>query len=255
MANSLEPTPDQPLAEDGVAAQMGFFDHLEELRNRLLRVIIALIIGLLIAGALTGPLLNYLIVPCDCELALLRPTDSVVVFFRVALMAAGIMIVPYATYELLMFILPGLTSKEQRTVLMAIPVTTGLFLLGVAFAWFVLVPTALPFLRNFQSDVFRAEWTASEYIAFLTALLFWMGVAFEMPVVMSLLGRLGLITPQTLITNWRLAVVLMTIAAAVITPTVDPFNMLLVIAPLMGLYVISIGMTAIAYRRHQASLA
>lgn len=243
------------LTETGDGAEMGFFDHLEELRSRLLRVILSLIVALLIATALTGPILKYLIVPCDCELALLRPTDSVVVYFRVALMTAGIIVVPYATYELLMFILPGLTGGERRMVLMALPATTGLFLLGVAFAWFVLVPTALPFLRNFQSDVFRAEWTASEYIAFLTALLFWMGVAFEMPIVMSVLGRLGILTPQTLIDNWRLAVVIMTVAAAVITPTVDPFNMLLVIAPLMVLYIISILLTAVAYRRHQAGLA
>jgi sec-independent protein translocase protein TatC len=156
---------------------------------------------------------------------------------------------PYITFQLFMFIAPGLTRKEKRYIYLALPATTGLFLIGVSFAWFIMVPTALGFLSDFQSDVFRAEWTAERYIAFLTSLLFWIGVAFEMPVVVFVLARLGIMGPRPLIHNWRLAVVLMTIVAALITPTVDPFNMLLVIAPLLVLYLISIGLATIAYPR------
>jgi sec-independent protein translocase protein TatC len=229
------------------SAVMGFFEHIEELRDRLLRVL-----ALIGSAFFVEPLLDYLIVPCDCTLVLLKPTDGVVMYFRVALMAAGIITIPFTTYQLMMFILPGLTQKERHIVLTALPVTTGLFLLGVAFAWFVLIPTAIPFLRNFMSSVFRAEWTAGEYIAFLTSLLFWMGIAFEMPVIFFVLARIGLIGPGALIQNWRLAVVIMTIIAAVITPTVDPFNMLLVIAPLLVLYILSIFLVAIAYKRRMA---
>jgi sec-independent protein translocase protein TatC len=245
MAHTLGPR----YTEDGSGAEMGFFDHLGELRSRLSKILVALVISLIGSSFFVERLLKYLIVPCNCELVLLRPTDGVVMYFRVALMLAGILIVPYITYHLFMFILPGLTAKERRMVLLAIPVTSILFLTGVAFAWFVLVPTAIPFLQSFMGDVFRPEWTAGEYIAFLTALMFWMGVAFEMPVVFSVLARLGLVSPGLLISNWRLAVVLMTVAAALITPTVDPFNMLLVVAPLLLLYLISIFLTALAYRR------
>jgi len=238
--NSKEPT------------AMSFFEHLEELRSRVFKVLLALLLALLGSSLFTEPLLQYLIVPCDCELVLLKPTDSVVMYFRVAMMSAGIIIIPYITYQLLMFILPGLTPKESRIVLTALPVTTALFLLGVAFAWFVLIPTAIPFLRNFMSSVFRAEWTANEYISFLTSLLFWMGVAFEMPVVFFVLARVGIVNPGMLIRNWRLAVVLMTIIAALITPTVDPFNMLLVVAPLLVLYALSIVLASIAYKRRLA---
>lgn len=231
------------------AGEMGFFEHLDELRWRLVRVLGVLIVMLIASTVVVEPLLQYLITPCDCELVLLKPTDSVVMYFRVALMTAAIVTVPYATYQLMMFILPGLMPNERRIVLRSLPVTTLLFLLGVAFAWFVLVPTAVPFLRNFMGSVFRAEWTASEYIAFLTALLFWMGISFEMPIVFFVLARIGLIGPALLVQNWRLAVVLITIAAALITPTVDPFNMLMVVAPLLVLYAFSIILTAIAYRR------
>jgi sec-independent protein translocase protein TatC len=173
----------------------------------------------------------------------------VVIYFRVALMAGAIAVMPYITFQLFMFIAPGLNRKEKRYIYRAIPATTGLFLTGVAFAWFIMVPAALAFLREFQSDIFRAEWNAEKYIPFLTTLLFWIGVAFEMPVVVYVLARLGILGPGPLIRNWRLAVVLCTVAAAVITPTVDPFNMLLVTAPLMILYLISIGLAAIAYPR------
>jgi sec-independent protein translocase protein TatC len=224
-------------------------DHLNELRIRLFRSLIALVIGVVLSVTFTSELLKYLIKPYGTELQVLGPTESVIIYFRVALLAGAIFAIPYITFQLFMFIAPGLTRKEKRWIYMALPATTGLFLIGVAFAWFIMVPAALNFLQDFQSDVFRAEWTAERYIAFLTSLLFWIGVAFELPVVVFVLARLGIVGPRPLARNWRLAVVLITIVAALITPTVDPFNMLLVTAPLLVLYVISIGLAMIAYPR------
>jgi sec-independent protein translocase protein TatC len=224
-------------------------EHLNELRMRLFRALMALFIGVLLSAFFTSRLLKYLIKPYGTELQVLGPTESVVIYFRVALLAGAILAVPYITYQLFMFIAPGLKRGEKRIIYTALPVTTGLFLLGVAFAWFIMVPAALGFLEDFESDIFRAGWTAERYIAFLTSILFWIGVAFEMPVVVYVLARLGVIGPGALIRNWRLAVVLITVVAALITPTVDPFNMLLVTAPLLALYVISIGMATVAYPR------
>jgi sec-independent protein translocase protein TatC len=166
-------------------------------------------------------------------------------------MSAGIISIPFITYQLLMFIMPGLTDKEKRWVLMSIPFATGFFLLGVAFAWFVMLPTAFEFLYGFQDDVFSNEWTAQRYFAVLTSLLFWIGVAFEMPVILFLLAKVGLIGPRQLIQSWRFAVVAIAIIAAVITPTADPFNMLLVMAPLLVLYAISIVLVTFAARSRQ----
>ena len=231
---------------------MTFWDHLEELRARLIKVLIALVVAMALASLAVEPLLKYLIQPCDCNPKLLSPTDGVIMYFRVLLMTGAIMIIPYITYQVWMFVLPALEPKETRMIYMALPVTTLLFLLGVSFAWFVMIPTAIPFLQNFMGDVFDAEWTANEYIAFLTSLLFWMGVAFEMPIVFFVLARMGFVSHRDLIQNWRFAIVGMTIIAAVITPTVDPFNMLIVVAPLMVLYILSILLTAIAYRQRTA---
>ncbi len=239
----------QALAGDADDRPLTLLDHLNELRIRLFRSLAALAIGVLLAAVFTDELLEYLIQPYGTELQVLGPTESVVIYFRVALLAGAIFAMPYITLQLFLFVAPGLTRKEKRTIYLALPATTGLFLVGVAFAWFIMVPAALHFLQDFQSDVFRAEWTAERYIAFLTSVLFWIGVAFELPVVVFVLARLGLLGPRPLIRNWRLAVVLITIVAALITPTVDPFNMLLVIAPLLVLYLLSIGLAAIAYPR------
>jgi len=224
-------------------------EHLNELRTRLFRAIIALVIGVLLSAVFTDSLLKYLIKPYGTELQVLGPTESVVIYFRVALLAGAIFAMPYVTLQLFLFIAPGLTRREKRWIYLALPATTGLFLTGVAFAWFIMVPAALGFLQDFENDVFRAEWTADRYIAFLTSLLFWIGVAFELPVVVFVLARLGILGPGPLIRNWRLAVVVITVVAALITPTVDPFNMLLVIAPLLVLYLISIGLAVMAFPR------
>ena len=99
-----------------------------------------------------------------------------------------------------------------------------------------------------KTDLFRADWTADRYLGFVTALLFWMGVAFETPLIFFVLSILGFVTPRPLIKNWRIAIVGAAIAAAVITPTVDPVNMMLVMGPLMGLYILSIFLVTIGKR-------
>jgi sec-independent protein translocase protein TatC len=147
-----------------------------------------------------------------------------------------------------MFIIPGLTRKEKRILLSAIPAITLLFVIGVLFAWFILVPPALSFLSTFQEPLIKTEWVADEYLGFVTALLFWMGVAFETPLVFFVLALMGIVGAGALLKNWRVAIVGAAIAAAFITPTVDPVNMMLVMGPLMALYALSILLVVIGRR-------
>ena len=260
--------------EDGHGARMGFFEHLDELRKRVVRAAIALVLGTVIGIALATPALEYLQVPycqvvalneaaaageevdlenvdisqADCQLVILGPTGSVVAYFRVAIMLGAIFAIPMITYQLLMFVIPGLTHKEKRIIVMSLPAITLLFLVGVAFSWFVLMPPALGFLEGFQQNLFRSEWTADLYLSFVTSLIFWMGVAFETPLIFFVLGLLGFIDTMALIRNWRIAIIGAAIAAAFITPTIDPVNMFLVMGPLMALYLLSIGLVFIARR-------
>lgn len=233
---------------DGHGARMGLFEHLEELRYRVVRAGLALIIGTGIGLVISTNVLEFLVKPyCDlveslenCRLVSLGPTGSVVAYFRVSLTVGGIIAIPVITYQLMMFVLPALTRKEKRMVFLSLPAITALFLVGVSFAWFILMPPALGFLEGFQPTLFKPEWTADLYLSFVTALVFWMGVAFETPLVFFVLALLGFVEAGTLIRNWRVAVVGASVAAALITPTIDPVNMFLVMGPLLALYAISI---------------
>jgi sec-independent protein translocase protein TatC len=228
--------------------RMSFFEHLIELRQRLLWAFISLIVGTLIGFFFTEAILLYLVAPYSERLVVLGPTGSVVTYFRVALMLGGIIGFPMILYQILLFVLPGLHRKEKRILMLSLPPVMVLFLIGVAFAWFILVPPAIGFLAGFQTEIFRPEWTADQYIGFITALLFWMGVAFEMPLVMFVLALLGFVGAGMLLRQWRIAVVLSAVAAAIITPTVDPVNMILVMGPLLVLYAISIVLVIIGRR-------
>jgi sec-independent protein translocase protein TatC len=244
------PVPADPeeVIDDG-QLRMSILEHLGELRNRAFKAALALGVGFLIALAFTGPILEFLKQPYgDTRFIALGPTDSVVAYFRVALMTGGILAIPVITYQVLMFILPGLTTREKRYILSSLPAVFLLFMLGVVFTWAVLIPPAIGFFVNFLPGVFEPQWTADRYLGFVTALIFWMGVAFETPLVFFVLSVLGIITSKALIKNWRIAIVGSAVAAAIITPTVDPVNMGLVIVPLLALYVLSIVLVSIGSR-------
>jgi sec-independent protein translocase protein TatC len=147
---------------------------------------------------------------------------------------------PVLVYQFLMFLLPGLEDNERRYVFWGVPSATLLFLIGVGFAWFIMIPTAIGFLSTWQTDVFSQDWQSQKYIPFVTSLVFWIGLSFETPLIIFILAKLGLVTPQFLLKQWRFAVVIIAILAAMITPTVDPFNMALVMLPLIVLYGLSI---------------
>ncbi len=223
-----------------LAGQMTLLGHLEELRDRLVRAGIAVLIGTVIASVFTPKILELLIAPYGQKLQVLGPTEGIAVYFRVAITAGLILAMPALVYEVLMFILPGLADKERSYVYWGVPAATMLFLIGIAFAWFILLPAAIGFLSSWQTDVFIQEWQSKQYIPFITSLVFWIGVSFETPLIIFIMAKLNLVTPQFLMKQWRFAVVIIAIAAAMITPTVDPFNMALVMLPLFALYGISI---------------
>lgn len=250
-----EPKPEIKQEQEEQELRMGFFEHLDELRSRLVKIFLALGAGTMLGSFIAADVLRYLLRPYDDinpesaeQLVVLGPTGAVVTYFKVALMLGGIVAIPVITYQVLMFILPGLKRKEKRYLFMSLPAITLLFFVGVAFSWFVLIPSAIEFLEGFQSDIFRPEWTAENYISFVTALVFWMGVSFETPLVFFVLSILGFVGAGTLIRNWRFAIVGAAIAAALITPTVDPVNMFLVMGPLLALYVLSIFLVMIGRR-------
>jgi sec-independent protein translocase protein TatC len=235
-------------AAERLAGQMTLLGHLEELRDRLVKAGVAVLAGTIIAAAFTTQILQLLIAPYGHKLQVLGPTEGISIYFRVALTAGLILAMPVLVYQLFMFILPGLEEREKNYVFWGVPSATVLFLIGAAFAWFIMLPAAIGFLSNWQTDVFLQEWQSQKYIPFVTSIIFWIGVSFETPLIIFIMSRLGLVTPQFLIKQWRFAVVIISIAAAMITPTVDPFNMALVMLPLLVLYGFSILLSYLAYK-------
>ncbi len=226
---------------------MSLWEHVNELRKRLFVALIAFIVACVATFNLAATFINILASPVGGmeKLVSIEVTENLGVFMRVSLLSGFILSLPILLYELLAFILPGLTASEKRWVYIFIPFATIMFVGGVAFTYFVMLPTAIPFLVG---NVLPVQTTPrlSNYIGFVTTLMFWVGVSFEMPIVVFLLAKLHFVSASMLVKGWRFAIVIIALAAAVITPTTDPVNMLLLMLPLLAIYVISIGMAAIA---------
>ncbi|MBT6812292.1 MAG: hypothetical protein HN560_15320 [Anaerolineae bacterium] len=139
--------------------------------------------------------------------------------------------------------------RSKKFGLLGIPLATLLFIGGASFAYYIMMPTALPFLLNFMG--IQAELRPHSYFAFITGVMFWIGIAFEFPLIIYVLTAMGFVKPQVLKEQWRLALVLIAIISAAITPTVDPVNMALVMLPMSLLYFISIGLSYIAFSERE----
>jgi sec-independent protein translocase protein TatC len=181
------------------------------------------------------------------NLTAIEVTESIGVFMRVALLSGVAMALPYIAFELWLFAAPGLKPGERKFGLLGIPLAAIFFLAGMTFCYIVLLPNALKFLLNFMG--IHAQLRPNSYFGFVTGLMFWIGISFEFPLVITVLTMIGLVKPQILAQQWRLAVVIISIIAAAITPTVDPVNMSLVMIPMILLFFISIGLSYIAYAR------
>ena len=236
------------------AQEMHILAHLDELRKRLTWAVIGLAIATGISFVFARPLLEFLIAPYGEQLQAIRPTETIETYFKVALVSGGVLSMPWILFQIWKFISPALEPKERRFVYIFVPSGFLLFMTGIAFSWFVLLPAAIDFLANFMPTIFVVEWTAGEFIGFETTFLFWMGVSFELPLIIYLLARVGLITAATLRENWRVAVVGIAVLAAAVTPSIDPLTMLLTMVPLLVLYILSIGLAALGYRQFHRSV-
>lgn len=220
---------------------MTIWDHINELRSRILKAMAALVVTTVISVFfLANFLIDFFTVPAGGKsiFITLEPTEGVGVYMRVALLAGFILALPVIVYQILSFVIPGLYDNEKRWVFTAIPLATGLFVLGVAFTYYVMLPAALPFLRGFI-DI-KPAWRLSNYLDFVTTLMFWIGLSFETPLIMFMLAKFHVVSAAALLKQWRYAVVIIAVIAAVITPTPDPVNMSLVMAPLLLIYLLSV---------------
>jgi sec-independent protein translocase protein TatC len=234
-------------APDAEASVMPFMEHLKELRTRLIWAFIALAITTAVSFVFTKQVFVFLMVPLgDASLQALRPTETLGNYMKVALLCGLILAMPVLVYQLARFLAPGLTKSERRYLVLLVPGATLCFITGAAFAYYIMLPSAIYFLQFFMSDIIRQDWTVGDYLSFVTSLIFWIGVAFELPLFVYFLAKLGIVDAATLRKNRKYALIAIAVLAAVITPTVDPMNMILVMLPLIVLYELGVILARIA---------
>ncbi len=225
----------------GNEKKLSLLGHLVELRGRLIKAVIAVAITCIIAFVFADRIFEVLVRPLNgVPLIYIDMTEMIGVYMKVCL-AAGIgLAMPYLVYQLLMFIMPALTRKEKRYVLVVLPWIALMFIGGVVFSYFILVPPATQFLTSFGSQIATPQIRIGSYINVVTRVMLATGIVFEMPVISTFLARLGIITPGWLAGKRKIAFVGAFVLGAIITPTFDPLNQTLVAAPLIVLYELSI---------------
>lgn len=232
-------------------------EHFVALRTAVFRACIALGLTTVASFLFAQKLMDILAVPLGPNgtkiLQVIEPTEAIGVFMRVSLLSGLAFAMPWIVLEIYLFVAPGLMPRSRLFLLGAIPSATVLFLGGMAFTYFVMLPATIPFLQNFLG--FKAAWRPSAYFGLITSLMFWIGIAFQMPLLVYFLAGIGWIKASQLAKQWRIAVVSIAVIAAAVTPTVDPVNMGLVMLPMFGLYALSIAGAAVAGAGRRRDLA
>jgi sec-independent protein translocase protein TatC len=226
--------------------------HLEELRQTLLWSLVGLIAGVVVAVFFVNPILGFLTQPIGGlqNLQAIEVTETMSVYMRVALLGGLIIALPWIVYQILRFVGKGLKPKERKGIYLALPFAVLLFLSGVAFAFYAMLPASLGFFQEILEVTTSIR--LKSYISFTTNILFWIGISFQLPLVFFVLTKVGIVNPKLLLKSWRVAIVVIAVMAAVITPTGDPINMLIFMLPLSVLYLLSILLSAIASKPAKA---
>ena len=240
--------------------ELSLRDHLQELRRRLLISVIALLVGTVVAFAFWEPAVEILKRPAQeindgqgVKLIATQVTETLTTSFKLSMVGGAVLAFPVILYQIVRFIAPGLTGSERRTLLLFMPGALLAFVSGVAFGYFVLTPQALPFLLTFGEGLVEPLVRISSLVDVMIRLLFWMGIVFETPLVMLLLAQLGIVNARAFSRFRRFWLVIAFVLAAVITPTFDPVNQILVAVPLLALYEVGVLLARLAGRNKRVS--
>ena len=241
--------------------ELPLMDHLRELRNRLVKAVLAVFITTMISLIFAEQEVGLLAQLAEAhlqegqKLIALKPTETFIAYIKVAFITGLAMSMPLLVYQLFQFVAPGLTKREKRLIIVSLPAITLLFVGGVLFCYFIVLPSTLGFLLNFGSQNVENTPTISEFLSFVTRFLFAMGVVFETPLIVFLLAKLGVATPKRLRRFRRWAYVLAFILAAIITPTPDPVNQIIVAVPIIILYEFGALLARVAVREPKKTAA
>ncbi|WP_424102463.1 twin-arginine translocase subunit TatC [Moorena producens] len=223
--------------------EMSLFDHLEELRQRIFYSLIAVFLSMAGCFVAVKPIVQLLEIPArGVKFLQLAPGEYFFVSLKVAGYSGLLVASPFILYQILLFVLPGLTRRERRFIGPVVLGSTFLFFLGLVFAYIALIPAALNFFISYGADVVEQLWSIDKYFEFVLLLMFSTGLAFQIPVIQMLLGFLGIVSSKQMLSGWRTVVLGAAILGAVLTPSTDPLTQSLLGGAVLGLYFGGIGM-------------
>jgi sec-independent protein translocase protein TatC len=226
--------------------EMTLLEHLEELRTRLTAAMIALVACVIVAvvpvptlNSITGYAVDLIVSNATrfgVHVQAIGPGEVFFTYLEVALVIGAALAMPVIIYQLMAFVTPALYTHEKRYLYMAVPGVFFSFLCGVMFCYFLTLPFATRFLAGFMSGTIEQNWTFEKYVDFVATFLFWVGLMFELPIVMFFLSKLGVVSHQRLARFRKYAFVLAFVIGAAITPTPDPINQTIISLPIYFLY-------------------
>ncbi|MBZ8181192.1 twin-arginine translocase subunit TatC [Oscillatoria salina] len=237
------PEQDRYLDELPNDVEMSLFDHLEELRLRIFYSLIAGILGVIGCFFAVRPIVRLLEVPAQgVKFVQLAPGEFFFVSLKVAGYSGLLIASPFILYQIIQFVLPGLTRRERSLLGPIVLGSSILFFVGLAFSYLALVPAALNFFISYGADVVEQQWSIDKYFEFVLLLMFSTGLAFQVPIIQLLLGTLGIVSSQQMLAGWRFVVLGAVILGAVLTPSTDPVTQSLLAGAVLSLYFGGIGM-------------
>ncbi|MBF2014059.1 MAG: twin-arginine translocase subunit TatC [Rivularia sp. T60_A2020_040] len=239
----LETTSQDILDELPGEVEMSLFDHLEELRQRIFYSLIVVVLSAIACFVFVKQIVQLLEIPAQgVKFLQLAPGEYFFVSIKIAGYTGLVLASPFVLYQIAQFVLPGLTRRERRLLIPVFMGSTVLFLSGLVFAYFALIPAALNFFITYGADVVEQSWSIDKYFEFVLLLLFSTGLAFQIPVIQLLLGALGIVSSKMMLSGWRLVIMGAVVLGAVLTPSTDPLTQSLLAGAVLGLYFGGIGL-------------
>lgn len=247
--HEVDSDPDTFLDEVPADVEMSLFDHLEELRRRIFYSLIAVFICIAGCFFVVKRIVELLEVPAQgAKFLQLSPGEYFFVSIKVAGYTGLLLASPFILYQVIMFVLPGLTRRERRILGPVILGSSVLFFAGLGFAYIALIPAALNFFISYGADVVEQLWSIDRYFEFVLLLLFSTGLAFQIPIVQLILGVLGIVSSQQMLSAWRFVLLGAAVLGAVLTPSTDPVTQSLLGGAVLVLYFGGVGLVKVIGR-------
>ncbi|MBV9388147.1 MAG: twin-arginine translocase subunit TatC [Chroococcidiopsidaceae cyanobacterium CP_BM_ER_R8_30] len=240
---------DENLDELPNEVEMTLFEHLEELRQRIFYTLIAVVLGIIGCFIAVKPIVQLLEVPAQgVKFLQLAPGEYFFVSLKVAGYSGLLVASPFVLYQIILFVLPGLTRRERRLLGPVVLGSSVLFLAGLVFAYLLLIPAALNFFVNYGAGVVEQLWSIDRYFEFVLLLLFSTGLAFQIPIIQVLLGLLGIVSSGQMLSSWRYVILGAAVLGAILTPSTDPLTQSLLAGAVLGLFFTGVGLVKLVGR-------